>query len=272
MRVLAVNDVSCIGKCSLTIALPVISACGVTCDVLPTALLSTHTGGFDGYAFHDLTGEIPKIVAHWKSLGIKFDFIYSGYLGSVEQIDTVAAIKKEFLAEGGKFIVDPVMGDGGVLYDRFDQIFVEKMRGLCREADYILPNLTEACFLSDTPYPYEGHADGYALVEKLRSVNPCPIVTGVHEKEEIAVFYHDGKDIKRISSNLCEGFFVGAGDLFASAFVGALACGKDLSCAVRLATSLTTAAIKRSAKEVTDKRYGLNFEKELYPFLQQLHE
>ena len=171
MRVLAVNDVSCIGKCSLTIALPVISACGVTCDVLPTALLSTHTGGFDGYAFHDLTGEIPKILAHWKSLGVKFDFIYSGYLGSVEQIDTVTYIKKEFLAEGGKFIVDPVMGDGGKLYDRFDKNFVDKMRELCRSADFILPNLTEACFLADLPYPFTGHVDGYALLEKLRKIN-----------------------------------------------------------------------------------------------------
>ena len=271
MRVLAINDVSCIGKCSLTVALPVISACGVTCDVLPTALLSTHTGGFDGYAFHDLTGEIPKICEHWKSLGVQFDFIYSGYLGSIEQIDTVEKIKQEFLADGGKFVVDPVMGDSGKLYDRFDNAFVEKMRELCRLADYILPNLTEACFLADVPYPEKGGADGVALVQKLKSINPCPIVTGVHEENEISVFYAEEGKTKRVSSSLCEGFFVGAGDLFASAFVGCLAKGKNLETAVQLATSLTTAAIKRSASEVPDKRYGLNFEKELYSFIQQLN-
>ena len=272
MRVLAINDVSCIGKCSLTVALPVISACGVTCDVLPTALLSTHTGGFEGYTFFDLTGEIPQIARHWKSLGVKFDFIYSGYLGSIEQIDTVEKIKDEFLAEGGKFVVDPVMGDSGKLYDRFDDAFVQKMKELCRLADYILPNLTEACYLSGTPYPVEGFADGYALVEKLLAINPCPIVTGVHEDKEISVFYAENGKAKRLSSDLCEGFFVGAGDLFASAFVGCLAKGKTLSQAVAFATSLTTAAIKRSAKEVDDKKYGLNFEAELFPFLQALNK
>lgn len=272
MRVLAINDVSCIGKCSLTVALPVISACGATCDVLPTAFLSTHTGGFEGYTFHDLTGEIPKILQHWKSLGVKFDFIYSGYLGSIEQIDTVEKIKQEFLADNGKFVVDPVMGDGGKLYDRFDLAFVQKMKELCKLADYILPNLTEACFLTDTPYPFTGYADGFTLVKKLQEVNPCPIVTGVHEDREIAVFYSENGVAKRVASNLFEGFFVGAGDLFASAFVGCLARGKHLADAVRLATNFTTAAIKRSAKEVDDKRFGLNFEKELYPFLQALNQ
>jgi len=272
LRVLCINDVSCIGKCSLTVALPVISACGVTCDVLPTALLSTHTGGFKGYTFHDLTGEIPAILKHWKSLDVKFDFIYSGYLGSIEQIDTVEKIKNSFLAEGGKFIVDPVMGDGGKLYDRFDDAFVDKMRELCTQAHYILPNLTEACFLARHPYPHQESADGYALVKKLLDVNPCPIVTGVHEEKEISVFYAENGIINRITSSLCEGFFVGAGDLFASAFVGCLARGKSARDAVSLATSLTTAAIKRSAKEVPDKRFGLNFEKELFPFLQELND
>ena len=111
MRVLAINDVSCIGKCSLTSALPIISACGVECNVLPTAILSTHTGGFTGYTFRDLTEDIEGILQHWKSLGVKFDYILSGYLGSIEQIQLVSSIKKEFLAEHGKFIVDPVMGD-----------------------------------------------------------------------------------------------------------------------------------------------------------------
>ena len=142
MRVLAINDISCVGKCSLTVALPVVSACGVTCDVLPTALLSTHTGGFEGYTFRDLSDEIPAVLKHWESLGLTFDFIYSGYLGNVSQIETVREIKRRFLKRNGKFIVDPVMGDGGKLYAHFDFHFVEKMRVLCEEADFILPNVT----------------------------------------------------------------------------------------------------------------------------------
>ena len=124
MRILAINDVSCVGRCSLTVSLPIISACGVECNVLPTALLSTHTGGFDGYTFRDLTGDIPSILAHWKTLGLKFDCIYSGYLGSIEQIELVSRIQEEFLTEGGIFVVDPVMGDNGNLYRGFTEEYV----------------------------------------------------------------------------------------------------------------------------------------------------
>ena len=111
MRVLAINDVSCVGKCSLTVTLPILSAAGVTCDVLPTALLSTHTGGFTGYTFRDLTDDMPAILAHWKTLGLTFDCIYSGYLGNEKQAQTVLTLKREFLKDGGLFLVDPVMGD-----------------------------------------------------------------------------------------------------------------------------------------------------------------
>ena len=155
MRVLAINDLSFVGKCSLSVALPVISACGVTCDVLPTALLSTHTGGFEGYTFRDLTEDFPAVLQHWKSLNLKFDFIYSGYLGSERQIDTVLFLKQEFLAENGKLVVDPVMGDEGKLYTGFTDSFVQKMKELCKAADYILPNRTEACLLTDTPLPFK---------------------------------------------------------------------------------------------------------------------
>ena len=122
MRVLAINDISCVGKCSLTVALPIISASGVTCDILPTAILSTHTGGFQGYTFRDLSEDIPAILAHWKSLGLKYDIIISGYLGSIDQIEMVKSIKKDFLKEDGLMIVDPVMGDNGVLYSHFEEV------------------------------------------------------------------------------------------------------------------------------------------------------
>ena len=274
MRVLAINDVSCVGKCSLTVSLPIISACGVTCDVLPTALLSTHTGGFTGYTFLNLTGEIPDIIRHWKTLGIRFDFIYSGYLGDENQIALVSQIKNEFLTPNGKFIVDPVMGDAGQLYANFDNAFIDKMRGLCAQADFILPNLTEACFLADIPYPKnEKQVSVNVLMDKLKNICPRCIVTGILKNNCISVYYADenGNVYHEDAENI-SGFFHGSGDVFASAFVGALARGKDERVAIRLATDFVSASIRRTANEVTDTRYGLCFEKEIFPFLQNLNK
>ena len=269
MRVLAINDISCIGKCSLSVSLPIISACGITCDVLPTALLSTHTGGFDGYAFYDLTDTIPPIVAHWQRLGMQFDYIYSGYLGSEQQIDAVLEIKNRFLAKNGKFVVDPVMADGGKLYAGFSENFVNKMRLLCKQADFILPNATEACYLTGTSYP---PANPALLVNELKKLCPRPIVTGILEGNKNSVYYaSETSEVKSYVSENIEGFFCGAGDVFASALIGALARGKDEERAIALATDFTTSAIRRSATEVADKRFGLNFEAEIFTFLKNLN-
>lgn len=271
MRVLAINDVSCVGKCSLTVSLPIISACGITCDVLPTAFLSTHTGGFQGYTFRDLTDDIPDIIKHWKSLNLKFDFIYSGYLGSIRQIELVSQIKKEFLAENGTFIVDPVMGDNGKLYAGFTPEYVQSMRKLCREADYILPNDTEACYLADVPYPLNSQTAPIAL-NALRNLCKRAMITGIPENDKLSVYYVDEKDAaKKLIHDKTDGFFHGAGDVFASAFVGALANGKTEETALKLATEFTAASIRRTAKEVEDKRYGLNFEAEIFTFLKNLN-
>ncbi len=272
MRVLAINDLSCIGKCSLSVTLPVLSACGITCDVLPTAILSTHTGGFTGYTFRDLTDDISGILQHWKTLGVHFDYVYSGYLGSIEQIQLVSRIRKEFLAPNGKFIVDPVMGDSGKLYDGFSTEFVDKMRKLCKEADYILPNLTEACYLANIPFPSNGNDfNTTALLERLQTICPRPIVTGIADGKTVSVAYvSEENHVKEYSPENVDGFFCGAGDVFASAFVGCLARGKTEETAVRLASDFTVASIVRSASEVPDKRYGLNFERELFGFLKNL--
>lgn len=273
MRVLAINDISCVGKCSLTVALPVVSACGVTCDVLPTALLSTHTGGFKGYTFRDLSDEIPAVLKHWESLGLTFDFIYSGYLGNVSQIETVREIKRRFLKRNGKFIVDPVMGDGGKLYAHFDFHFVEKMRVLCEEADFILPNVTEACLLAGENYPLSvERLPAEKIVGILRSPHTCPIVTGVEEGEENAVYYGEANGVSRYALPHAKGFFHGAGDVFAAAFTGCLARGKSKKKAIELAANFTTAAIFRTAKAGGDSRYGLLFEEEIFNFLKELAE
>ncbi len=268
MRVLAINDISCIGKCSLTATLPILSACGVECTVLPTALLSTHTGGFDGYTFHDLTEELPSILAHWKSLGLEFDYIYSGYLGSITQIDLVLQIQA-FLAKNGKLIVDPVMGDNGKLYEGFSPAFVEKMRTLCSAADYILPNETEAALLADLPYPL-GKEYGKKAVEILSAICPNPIVTGITQAGKTSVFFKEKGELLSLENENVHGFFCGAGDVFASAFVGSLANGKSQAQAIALASDFTLACIHRSAEEIPDKRFGLPFEKEIFPFVKSL--
>ena len=259
MRILSINDLSCIGKCSLSVTLPIVSACGVTCDVLPTAILSTHTGGFLGYTFQDFTENMPNILKHWETLGEKFDLIYSGYLGSKKQIETVLDIKRRFLKPNGILVVDPVMGDSGRLYSGFGEDFPTAMRSLCAQADFILPNQTEACLLADLPYPF----DGKTLLETLTEICPNPIITGVEEQAECAVYFKDGIRAARYATEMKKGFFCGSGDVFASAFVGTIAAGKEYSQAVKIATDFTTACIRRSAIEVPDHRYGLNFEKEI---------
>ncbi len=269
MRVLAINDISCVGKCSLTATLPILSACGVECTPLPTALLSTHTGGFHGYTLRDLTEDIPAVLSHWKSLGLQFDYIYSGYLGSIAQIDLVLTCKRELLKEGGKLIVDPVMGDSGKLYDGFTPQYVEKMRGLCREADYILPNETEACYLAELPYPLTEESALRAM-ELLSALCPRPILTGVTEGDRIFTYYKE-EEVRTCAHENVHGFFCGAGDVFASAFVGCIANGKAQEEGVSLAADFVANCIRRSAKEVPDKRFGLPFEKEIFSFLKKLH-
>ncbi len=272
MRVLAINDISCVGKCSLTVALPVISSSGVTCDILPTAILSTHTGGFTGYTFRDLSEDIPAMLDQWEGLGLSYDIIISGYLGSIRQIETVKGIKRRFLKAGGTMIVDPVMGDNGRLYSHFDRNFVEEMKGLCRTADVIVPNLTEACFLTDTDYASVGERDYPAILDKLHALCPRPSVTGcdVSGKDGTmsCVFYTDEAGKRRqYATEKIEGAFHGAGDVYASALVGCLARGLDTDAAVRIAAEFTTASIRQTRADKTEARYGLNSESQMYAYL-----
>lgn len=279
MRVLAINDISCVGKCSLTVALPIISASGVTCDILPTAILSTHTGGFSGYTFRDLSEDIPAILQHWKSLGLQYDFIISGYLGSISQIEMVKSIKKDFLKEGGTMVVDPVMGDNGILYTHFDQNFVNEMKGLCKIADVVVPNLTEACFLTDTPYSSLTEHSYTEILTKLRRLCPFPSVTGCDETAEVngktrvlsTVYYTDEKGaVRSYSTEKIEGAFHGAGDVYASALVGARARGIGMEKSVAIAAEFTKNSIKQTAADKTEARYGLNSESQMYAYLQAL--
>jgi pyridoxine kinase len=170
-RLLTIQDISCVGQCSLTVALPVISACGIETAVLPSAVLSTHTAGFSGYTFTDLTEDMPAISKHWEKENLKFDAIYTGYLGSAKQIEYVKNIFKVNGKDGCLKIVDPAMADNGNLYPGFDMAFVEEMKSLCAEADYVLPNLTEACFLTGTEYKTEYDKEYIdSIIEKLKAL------------------------------------------------------------------------------------------------------
>ena len=264
MRVLAINDISCVGKCSLTVALPVLSASGVTCDILPTALLSTHTGGFTGYTFLPLDDEMNKICDHWETLGLKYDLIYSGYLGSRAQIAFVREVRRRFLKEGGVFVVDPVLGDNFTFYKGFDRSFADEMLSLCAEADYILPNETESYLLTGT-------RDFSAALASLAKVCPHPVITGAQAEDGYYIYYYENGEQKMKIPHR-DGSFHGAGDVFASAFCGCLMRGLSLEKALKVTADFCYRAIVRTEKEVPDRRYGLNYEREILPFLRDLEE
>ena len=186
-RVAAVHDISGIGKCSLTAAIPVISAAGIETAVMPTAVLSTHTGNISGFTYRDLTDDLIPFAKHWKSLNVKFDGIYSGFLGSTKQVDIVCGFIDEFKTENTVVIVDPAMADGGKMYTTFDDEFANEMILLCRKADIIVPNLTEAAFLLGEEYIEPPYSKDYIerIIKKLLEIGPSMVVlTGVCFKDD----------------------------------------------------------------------------------------
>lgn len=275
-NVLAVHDISCVGKCSLTVALPILSAAGCTVSVLPTAVLSTHTGGFTGFTFRDLTEDIPNIMDHWKTLGIKFDAIYTGYLGSFEQLRLVAQLIDEFRTPETLVCVDPVMADNGRLYSSFDSDFPKGMARLCQKADLILPNRTEAALLLEEPYQ-DGPRDRKQteeLLRRLSALGPRQVVlTGVSFRSgETGCATYD-RTTDRFSFRFApqvEGGYHGTGDVFASALIGGLMSGFSLAQSAEEAVRFTQSAIDRTHKAGTDVRFGVNFEEGLPAYTQKL--
>ena len=271
-KILTIQDISCLGQCSLTVALPIISACGVEACVLPSAVLSTHTTGFTGYTFRDLTEDMPAIRKHWVQEGVKFDAIYTGYLGSAQQIAYVA----DFFATTGKpdclKIVDPAMADNGQLYPGFDNAFVETMKDLCGKADYLMPNITEAAFLTGLEYK-EAYDRSYidALLQGLTGLGAKNIIlTGVSYapgKTGVVVMEHGNYQYyahDRMGKS-CHG----TGDVYASAFVGSLMRGKSAYDAARIAADYTVACIQETAK-LDNHWYGVAFEPVLIQLIQAL--
>lgn len=270
-RIITVQDISCVGKCSLTVALPVISAMGVEACVLPTAVLSTHTA-FKGFTFRDLTSDISKITEHWKQEKIGFDAIYTGYLGSFEQIKLMQELIKDFGGGGTRVIVDPCMADNGALYSGFTQDFAFAMAGLCSKADVIVPNLTEASYMLGIPYVAEGYTKEYIedLLRKLSGLGARRIVLkGVSFDEKklgIASYDSENEKITWYFHEKMPQSFHGTGDIFASVLTGALVRGKTLDEACRLAADFVVEAIRATLSHKDYNWYGVDFESAI-PFL-----
>ena len=275
-RVAAVHDISGIGKCSLTAAIPVISAAGIEAAAMPTAVLSTHTGNITGFTYRDLTEDLVPFANHWKSLGISFDGIYSGFLGSTEQVDIVCRFIDDFKSENTVIIVDPAMADGGKMYTTFDDSFAKEMILLCNKADIIVPNLTEAAFLLGEDYVEPPYTKEYieGIIHRLLLIGPSMVVlTGVCFKENemgCAVGCKDSDEIYFCFSEKYPGIYYGTGDLFASALTGAYLRGKSIFESSEIALEFTCAAIKRTYEAGTDTRLGVNFEQGLGDYIKKV--
>jgi len=266
--VLALSDLSCIGKCSLTIALPVISAFGFSVSVLPSALLSTQTGGFDNYYFKDLSTELDSIIIHLKTLNKKFDCIYIGYLGNKTQINTAINIIESFLNKDGIVIVDPVMADNGKLYDNFDEDYPDKILKLCNKADYIFPNVTESLLLT------KENSLNNNVYDKLKIICKNFAITSVDSKNIIKTYVYDRLADKsfEIVNDKIDGIYHGAGDLFASSVAACLLYGLSFEKSVIKATAFCYKSISDTKKSGNDTRFGLLFEKNLFDFIKSVKE
>jgi len=268
-RVLTIEDISCFGQCSLTVALPIISACGIEDVVIPSSVLSTHTTGFSGYIAYDMSENIPQIAEHWKSLNLKFDAIYTGYLGSIKEISYVIDIMKMFPTLK---IVDPAMADNGELYPAFDMQYVEEMKKLCAFADIILPNITEACLMTGVPFKTEyDRLYIIDLIKKLHEMGGKTIIltgvgfepdkTGVMISIKGMVSYYEHRKIYRN----CHG----TGDVYSSTFVGALINGKDAYTAAKIAADFTVRCIEATINDESHW-YGVKFERQIPELIKQL--
>lgn len=274
-RILTIQDISCVGKCSLTVALPIISAMGVETAVLPTAVLSTHTM-FKGFTFRDLTSDLNDISNHWKKENLGFDALYTGYLGSFEQLDICSKMFSDYKTKDNFILVDPVMADNGKLYPGFSQEFADNMAKLCGKADIIVPNLTEASFMLHTPYVESGYDEKY-IQDKLKDLCAlgCKIavLTGVSfEDGKLGVYAYNSQTGEYFSyyNRRIPVSFHGTGDIFASTLCGALTRFGDLKKALEIAVDYTVECIDLTVKEDNHCWYGVEFERAIPYLLEKL--
>ena len=270
-KVLTMQDISCYGQCSITVALPIISAWGYETAILPSAILSTHTSGFKNFTVHDLSNEIPKIINHWKNEGIKYDAFYVGYLGEISHVDLVIQVKNELLNKGGYFVLDPVMGDNGKLYPAFNDDYVKAIRRLIKEADIILPNLTEACFLTGIEYKEE-YDESYIknVINKLLELGAKKTaLTGIaYQKEMTGVVIYDENGYQHFTHRRINKSYHGTGDVYASTFLGAYLSNNDLLKSAKIAAKFVVKAIENTLDD-PNHNYSVKFEPLLVDFIKE---
>ncbi len=275
-RAIAVHDISCVGRCSLTVALPVLSAAGVECSVVPTALLSTHTGEFTGYTHLDLSDQLIPVASHLSTLGRSYDAFYSGYLASGAQVDQVLCMMDLLCDENTHIFVDPAFGDHGRMYSLMDESMPAQMRKLCSRARTIVPNLTEACFLLDERYPGDGCTPEQIarLSAGLLALGPENVViTDIAFSTEHTGLAIQSKHMPQpvfLFRSRFEGVFHGTGDVFASFLLAGLMNGRTVQDAAALALNLTHEAIAVTLEGGQPLRYGVQFEKILPKLWEQL--
>ena len=260
-KLLTIQDISCVGQCSTTVALPLVSACGVECAILPSAVLSNHTGGFKSWTFADLTSELTNVERKWIELGITFNAFYTGYVCE-SQIDPILSIMSSCAAPGALRIVDPAMADNGKLYAGFTDDFPKKMARLCDSADYILPNLTEAALLVGDQPKLEGYTreEIERLIGKLHGIGAKNVIlTGVSfDPEQLGSAVSDGKKVEYDFNPRLKKMSHGTGDVYASVFAGALLRGRSTLEAAALAADIVCESIRHTED---DHWYGVSFER-----------
>ncbi len=277
-KVVAIHDISCMGRCSLTVALPILSAAGIETRIIPTAILSTHTAGFENYTFRDLTDDIEPIVQHWQTLKVRNDGIYTGYLGSHRQLDIISRVFDELRGPQTLIAVDPVMADNGSLYPAFSEDFPAGMAKLVAKADVAVPNITEASLLLGVPYKELGYSEEYIkeLLTGVSDLGPEKVViTGVqYDASTVGAASFDRKTntFSYVSTPMVDGYFHGTGDVFSSGLVAALINGMDLPQASQVAIHLTYNSILATLETDFEARYGVDFEQVLPAFMRELSQ
>jgi len=271
-RALAIHDISCVGRCSLTVALPILSAAGINTSIIPTALLSTHTGEFTGYTHLDLSDQLLPIARHIATLGLHFDAFYSGYLASAKQAALILEMREMLCGPQTQLFVDPAFADHGKLYSHMSADMPAQMRKLCENAQTIFPNFTEASFLLGRPYLAHGYNEDYVqtVASELAALGPQSVVmTDVHLKEgmtSIAVYQKANRAFHLLHKPEYNGVFHGTGDVFASFLIACLLNGLDLDQSAVTALDCTHEAIRLTLRGTEPLRYGVHFE-EVLPWL-----
>ncbi len=276
-KILTIQDISCFGQCSITVALPMISAFGIETAILPSAVLSTHTSGFTDFTVRDLTEDLPAIRKHWESEGISFDAIYTGFIASAEQMDYIKDIIDSRLNPDGLVFVDPAMADHGEFYNGFDQDFADEMGELCKLGDFILPNTTETCFILHKPWKERfTKEEMLEMAEELSDFTKRYVILKGYENEnhELGMIVLDKKEssVQIVYNDKIDYVSHGTGDVFASAYVGSVMVGKSPTQAAKIAGEFTKKAVEKTVGDENHK-YGVKFElviPELYELLRTI--